>query len=180
MAIHKDCFNIPLVANIIKTKWNRVGKPLLFAEAVLSIVSTILITFILVLGFYSPSLENESEDQLLTTWLYGVTSFVLMYRFIFELPLLYAMAVYNMRHGTILGGLRGAPIVDKICIHISSFAFLVLVYARANTPSRFVDSDNYDLYYEQISQYSLVLCVLFSWFHLYYYLMVLFPIIIRI
>lgn len=180
MGKHYNCIKIPLIQQIIKVKWTRIGLPILRSEALLSFLITTLVTLILVLGTNPPSIHNHNSRQLFVTCLYGTSCGLFLYRYIREIPLVIDMLKFNYRYTAFLGGLRGSPVIDEICVHVSSFAFLVLCYAQASSP-RSTDVImtistatllGQELYYAQVVQYSLVICVLFSWFHVYYYLMV--------
>eukprot|EP01038_Epipyxis_sp_PR26KG_P010761 gene10761-14452_t len=156
------CYNslkIPAIRKIIETKWISCGYPQLSMSFSFNIVTTAVITFILIFSNQSPAVVKYKHNKYVNEE--GFTSFLYIS--------LFCVALLRF---------KGAGIAkfDNTCQYLKSTSFLVTFAFKLVQAHQNHGNDYRDLNGQWRTNYvgfkiALVLCVLTSWMHMYYYLM---------
>mmetsp|Transcript_6116 Transcript_6116/g.8528 ORF Transcript_6116/g.8528 Transcript_6116/m.8528 type:complete len:1586 (-) Transcript_6116:145-4902(-) len=161
---------IPEIRRIIESKWERCGLPSFLTGFVVDVLIVILITLTLIFGNYT---ITQSTDHALY-WFINI-----MYALIFVTFLCVVFSELRLIHKyrDIIRRLRGIAWFHVVCrlVKIISFsAFCISRYYHLQTNS--IDKcevGDESLHPQDLPEIKipLVLCVMTSWIHLYYYMM---------
>jgi hypothetical protein len=147
---------------------NQVGSLPLRRSFIISIFITVFVTLILIINEYRPRSDNTNPTQRFATAIYSIAGLLMIYEFLSELPAVLFHGIYYWTE------LRGAAFFDAILKTLTLASFTGLCILRA-IESRDTSTANDDFHvanhFDQANKYCLIVCVLATWFNLYYYFM---------
>jgi hypothetical protein len=190
--LFNDCYNlqaisIPEVEQIIQTKWERVGYPFFILSFLINTLLTICITLILVLINATPQNRAPTTTEMGANFLYFIVALAFFVMFLQEM---HDFAWFGWQQRSF----RGVALFDKILrvIKILSFVTFCCFKAYAAWHDRTVSTEPWptsqptsaptagnspyphEQTYDKTDQgikLCIVVCVIASYFHLYYFFM---------
>lgn len=114
----------------------------------------------------------ETDQDKFIIFLYMITGSLLMVRFLSTLP---SLLYYRFEYWGLSGrknAVRGASRLDRICGDVIVVSFTSYMISKGVAANLIPNYTQYDRsYFEQPVRYSMMICVMFSWFNLYYFMM---------
>jgi nicotinamidase/pyrazinamidase len=166
---------IPEVKKLIQTKWERVGYPFFILSFCVHMTLTALVTLILIFVNATPSTHVIFNSIYVVNVLYPIVALAYFVMFVQE--------VFNgLRFGAQFFKLRGIARFDKFLRLVKILSFVSFCCLKATNAWRFntnlSSSENgvspafvYNNPVDQGTKIALTVCIIASWFHLYYFLM---------
>lgn len=116
--------------------------------------------------------DTRTDQDRFVIFLYLITGFLLMVRFASTLPSLLCYGVEYWGFSGRKNAVRGAPRLDRICGDVIIVSFAAYLIFKGVAASFIPNNTQYDgKRFEQPVRYSMMICVMFSWVNLYYYMM---------
>lgn len=169
-------FAIEEIEKIITVKWDRVGfAPFLtsfFYHFTLTILTTVILTYINMTPTFSPA--KKYPGQMIVNFLYPICVIMYVGFFIMECVDLYKLRWYYLTYK-----MFGIARFDFKCRMLKMISFLcfcigktVISYTnRGNKYEANDDNLHFNPQNHPLTKVCIALCVMFSWIHLYYFLM---------
>lgn len=159
--LHK--FEIPVIRQIVETKWTRIGYPQFKYRFLFYLVVTLMLMLIVCL------VEYQHGDTFLPwlTWCLFVAVFVILtYKFLNEIAEMYSLGLAYWGIGADLG-VRGAAQLDNICSTVEFLTFATACFLKVLQYVNAVSTEST----EQTVRALLSITVLTSWIYLYFFLL---------
>lgn len=161
---------IPEIRRIIETKWERCGLPCYIKSFVLDFVIVILLSLVLLYGNYTPTRSTEFAIYWFVNIIYALIIAIFA-------VLVFTELFHIIRFRKIFRHVRGIAQFHIACRSAEMLSFTVFCISKfARMQSGQITRCNYgdtELHTEDFVDIKipLIICVMTSWIHLYYYLM---------
>jgi hypothetical protein len=158
-----EMFEIPIIKQIIETKWERIGYPQFKYRFLFYIFVTALLLLIVCL------IQNQYGDSFLPwfTWCLFLTLFlILLYKFLNEVAEMKSLGIAYWGFGADLG-VRGAAQLDNLCSTLEFVTFSTACFLKVLQYLNVVSHAGT----EGVILVLLAITVLTSWIYLYFFLL---------
>jgi len=172
LCIHdiENAMMIPEIRRVIETKWERCGLIYCLKSFILDAVIVILLTVILVYGNYTPTLSTKYISDWFVNIIYSLIVVIFAVLIVIEM--------WNIvRFKSVFRNARGLAYFHITCRLVEMISFAIFSsnkYAKIRAGQ--IDKCNYystGLHPQNIIEIKvpLIICVMTSWLHLYYYVL---------
>ena len=166
----ENAMMIPEIRRVIEIKWERCGLIYYLKSFVLDIIIVILLTLVLVYGNYTPTRSTNHAMDWFVNIIYALIVVIFVGLVVSEL-------IDIIRFKSVFRNVRGMALFHVICRLVEMISFVIFStnkYAKIQTGQ--IDKCAYnssDLHPQDINEIKvpLIICVMTSWVHLYYYLL---------